>query len=157
MIAVVGGVYRERCIQPRWDALFGSAGRAAAALAFRSKTRLVTYVDDASRRALEARTGAAGIELDAHRIGQTISFDYVHPLSVPVIQPPPQLLAHAQAAPLTVREEIVLRFGMMEATAIVEGDRSSMTRSLRMRLRCSMRTAPRRTRLRSSRTPTRSA
>jgi nucleoside 2-deoxyribosyltransferase/sugar/nucleoside kinase (ribokinase family) len=124
MIVVVGGTYRERCVQPRWDALYGSAGRAAAALSYVHDTQLVTYVGDDSRRELEvlARTcGAAGFNLDAHTIPATISFDYVHPLSVPVIQPPPQLLKHA--APLAARGDVVLRFGMMEATAVVEGDR----------------------------------
>jgi nucleoside 2-deoxyribosyltransferase len=81
MIVVVGGTYRERCIQPRWDALYGSAG--------------------------------------------TVSFDYVHPLSVPVIQPPPQLMPQLLKGPpaLSAQGATVLRFGMMEATAIVVGDR----------------------------------
>lgn len=121
MITVVGGVYRERCVQPRWDALYGSAGRAATALAFRGPTKLVTYVDDANRRELQARMNPGGIELEAHRVGQTVSFDYVHPLSIPVIQPPPQILA--REAPLRVSAEVVLRFGMIEATAIVDGER----------------------------------
>lgn len=30
---VVGGLYRERCISPEWNHLYGSGGRAAAALA----------------------------------------------------------------------------------------------------------------------------
>jgi hypothetical protein len=121
MINVVGGVYRERCVQPRWSALYGSAGRAAEALSFRSPTRLATYVDDANRRELETRAGTCGIELEAHAFAETLSFDYVHPLSIPVIQPAPQVLV--QAPPLKVSGELILRFGMMEATAIVDGNR----------------------------------
>jgi hypothetical protein len=32
-IHVVGGVYREYCVHPRWNDVFGSAGRAALAIA----------------------------------------------------------------------------------------------------------------------------
>ena len=30
---IAGGVYRELCCIPKWDAIFGSGGRAAAAVA----------------------------------------------------------------------------------------------------------------------------
>lgn len=32
MTTIVGGVYVERCIEPPWNEVFGSAGRAAMAL-----------------------------------------------------------------------------------------------------------------------------
>lgn len=32
-IHVAGGVYRERCVRPRWNEIYGSAGRAALAIA----------------------------------------------------------------------------------------------------------------------------
>src|SRR5436309_2810401 len=119
MIVVAGGVYRERCVQPRWNALLGSAGRAAAAISYLHDTKLVTYVDDANRRELDSFAKTRGVVLQAERCSQTVSFDYVHPLSVPVIQPSPQLLAAAM--PLRVQGDAVLRFGMMESTVIVDG------------------------------------
>jgi len=121
MITVVGGVYRERCVQPRWNALYGSAGRAAAALSYRHPVKLVTYVDDANNRELHALAETLGFELRAERVRETVSFDYVHPLSIPVIQPPPKVLSRAE--PLTAQGDVVLRFGMMESTGVVEGDR----------------------------------
>lgn len=121
MITVVGGTYRERCVQPRWDALYGSAGRAGMALSYVHSVRLVTCIGDDCRQDLEVLTNMAGIELRAEKVPATISFDYVHPLSVPVVQPPPHAISRAQ--PLVAKDGVVLRFGMMEATAVVEGDR----------------------------------
>lgn len=45
-LTIVGGVYGERCIQPAWDAVFGSAGRAAQAVEglVDEPVELVTYV-----------------------------------------------------------------------------------------------------------------
>ena len=123
MIHVVGGVYDERCIQPRWDQMFGSAGRAAAALAALGDVTLVTYVADDRLRELEARAASFGpVRLEATRYAATISFAYVHPLSVPLISPAPHLLA--RAPDLHVEADLVLRFGMMEGDAIVRAKRA---------------------------------
>jgi nucleoside 2-deoxyribosyltransferase len=120
MIDVVGGVYLERCVQPRWHQLYGSAGRAAAALSAQTDVILHTYVDDISKRELEARVASfKRASLSSHPIARTISFDYVHPLSVPVILPAPQLLKHVE--PIEVEADTVLRFGMLEGDAIVRG------------------------------------
>jgi hypothetical protein len=120
MIDVVGGVYLERCVQPRWHQLYGSAGRAAAALSAQTDVVLHTYVDDISKRELEARVASfRRASLSPHHIDRTISFDYVHPLSVPVILPAPQLLKHVE--PIRVEADTVLRFGMLEGDAIVRG------------------------------------
>jgi nucleoside 2-deoxyribosyltransferase len=99
--------------------LYGSAGRAAAALSYRHPVKLVTYVDEANKRELDALAETRGFELRAESVPETVSFDYVHPLSVPVIQPPPQVLS--SAIPLTAQGDVVLRFGMMESTGAVEG------------------------------------
>jgi hypothetical protein len=122
MIQVVGGVYLERCIQPRWNQLFGSAGRATAALASLGDVELFTYVEDALKRELEARIRSFGqAAVKANRIAKTISFDYVHPLSNPVILPPLSLLSPAPS--LSVKGDVVLRFGMLEGDAVVTGER----------------------------------
>ncbi len=126
MIRVVGGVYIERCIQPRWNQFYGSAGRAAAALSALGDVELSTYVEEGRRGHLEAlvRTfgsSAGTASVVASSIPQTISFDYVHPLSVPIIVPHLHLLV--PAAPLQVKGDVVLRFGMLEGDAIVDGKR----------------------------------
>lgn len=33
MLTIVGGIYREVCLRPQWDEVYGSAGRAASAVA----------------------------------------------------------------------------------------------------------------------------
>ena len=122
MIKVAGGVYLERCIQPHWDQLFGSGGRAAVALSTLTEVELSTYVDDASRRDLGALVASVGgITLRAAPVRATVRFDYVHPLSIPVIRPAPHVLPRVPS--LTVEGEVVLRFGMIEGDAIVRGKR----------------------------------
>jgi nucleoside 2-deoxyribosyltransferase len=123
MIHVAGGVYEERCLQPVWETLYGSGGRAAAALASRRPQQVVltTYVGDVWRRNLEARASQAGFKVNATAIDKTAVFSYVHPLSVPVIYPSLHLIHRAQ--PLQGDGEIVLRFGMLEGDAVVRGRR----------------------------------
>lgn len=121
-LTVVGGLYRERCLWPEWNRLFGSGGRAAAAL--------VGHVDDitfrtyASPTTIEEFTPQAAIDnlhLCSEPVNQLISFDYVHGLSTPVIAPPPPRIRTYDA--LDAQAEVVLRFGMLEGTGRVEADR----------------------------------
>ncbi len=122
MIVVAGGVYAERCIQPQWDQLFGSAGRAAAALSSATSVQLHTFTDASNRPELEARMRSFGqVSVQASAVDRVISFDYVHPLSVPLILPLPHLLP--RIPPLDVKGEVVLRFGMIEGEAVVHGQR----------------------------------
>jgi len=122
VIAVVGGFYVERCIQPRWDNVFGSGGRAVSALAAQTKVRFSTYVDDRLRPELEARAASWGdVALHMTSIPESVTFDYVHPLSVPLITPVPQLIGKGPS--LSVDEDIVLRFGMLDGDAVVRGRR----------------------------------
>lgn len=122
MIAVVGGFYVERCIQPRWDNVFGSGGRAVSALAAQTKVRFFTYVDDRLRPELEARAISLGdVSLEMTPIPESVAFDYVHPLSVPLIEPAPQLIK--KGPPLSVDDDVVLRFGMLDGDAVVRGRR----------------------------------
>lgn len=119
MITVAGGVYRERCITPEWDQLFGSGGRAATALATLGKVTLHTYVGAGERRALLALAAAVGFDVVPTEIADTVGFFYFHPLSVPIVTP----AKLAEGTPLSVEGEIVLRFGMLEGDAVVRGSR----------------------------------
>ncbi|GFZ66165.1 hypothetical protein PSE10B_26870 [Pseudomonas amygdali pv. eriobotryae] len=50
MITIVGGVYRERCMRPAWDDIYGSAGRAATAIArFGGQAELHACVDGSTQ------------------------------------------------------------------------------------------------------------
>jgi len=119
-LTIVGGVYIERCIQPRWDAVYGSAGRAAEAVArlVPGQITLASYIADDTRRAAEFLASTASITLHATPSKHSVSFDYLHPLATPTIRPVPgRIIDHN---PLRVSGEVVLRYGMLEGDAIVE-------------------------------------
>lgn len=119
MITVVGGVYHERCITPEWHQLYGSGGRAAAALASFTHVQFHTYISRTDLRSLRALASATGFELTAAHTPETVGFLYFHPLSVPVITP---VNLPSQPA-LAVEAETVLRFGMLEGDAVVRGNK----------------------------------
>lgn len=122
MTDVVGGVYAETCVEPEWDQLYGSAGRAAHALSGVSgDIHLHTYIDDANRDQLSALAASFRAGLTAERIERTLAFRYFHPLSTPAIWPPVHVLR--PESPLTVSGEAILRFGMLEGDAVVSGER----------------------------------
>lgn len=121
-VEVVGGVYIELCMQPVWHQLLGSAGRAARALSTTAaKVTLHTYVDAQNRRSLETLCAGWQVSLSAGAVNQTTSFNYVHPLSVPTIVPAPYVAP--LAASIQVAGDVVLRFGILEGDAIVQGKR----------------------------------
>jgi hypothetical protein len=119
---IAGGCYRELCERPRWDALFGSGGRAALALAHLSKSvELHTYypvgqLDDLST------FESAGVVVHASPSASGIAFAYFHPLSSPAIAPRRDSIV--SNAPLLVDGQTVLRFGFIEGSAIVRAERA---------------------------------
>lgn len=116
MITVAGGVYAERCIEPSWREVYGSAGRAAAALSEGIRdVRVVTYRSTALKDGLDNLTAAYGFAIEGPDVELAISFDYTHSLAVPRIAPRPDAIV--QQAPLLIDDEVVLRFGMLEGTA----------------------------------------
>lgn len=116
-IRVVGGVYAERCLSPDWNAVYGSAGRAAAAIsALGHSVELQAYL---GREALAQMEAISLFEntftLKPEPCNEFIRFRYLHDLATPEI-----LGAPSVALPdLTVNAERVLRFGMLESTAVV--------------------------------------
>lgn len=81
MITIVGGVYRERCMRPAWDDIYGSAGRAATAIArFGGKAELQAYVDSTSEVVLDARAAAEGFQFNAVALKEGVTFEYIHGL-----------------------------------------------------------------------------
>lgn len=121
-LAVVGGLYRERCVWPEWDRIFGSGGRAAAAIVGHVDTiTLITYASTAAANEFRPQAEEDGVEFNSRRSDQAISFEYVHSLSTPVLTP---LLSRViQQSPLDVSAEAVLRFGMLEGTARIDAQR----------------------------------
>jgi hypothetical protein len=119
MTTVVGGLYVERCIEPRWDDAYGSGGRAAAALsAAEPGIRLMTY-RSANLADVEASLKSAyGISIDGPMVLQEIAFDYFHSLATPRITPRPDAIISNDL--IDVCDDVVLRFGMLEGTARVQ-------------------------------------
>ncbi|WP_425106625.1 PfkB family carbohydrate kinase [Ancylobacter sp.] len=121
-LSVVGGIYRERALQPTWDAVLGSAGRAAQALCTvkASRKRLHAYMGERARSEVELLAELADFELVATNLPFLVSFDYAHTLSDPVISPPIGFMG--LRPPLAVNDEVVLRYGMLEGDAVVAAD-----------------------------------
>ena len=120
MTTVVGGVYVERCVEPHWDDVYGSAGRAAAAIsAATPDVRLLTYRAKPLEGPMASLDNAYGFTIEGPEIADQIEFDYFHPLAVPKITPRPDAIRRND--PIKVEDEVILRFGMLDGDAIVAG------------------------------------
>ena len=124
MIAVAGGVYAERCLEPFWDDVYGSGGRAAAVIASAvPDVALHTYraeglEDGFANLAAVYRLAIAGPKV----AGPGVSFEYLHSLADPRIVPRRELIE--EYASFEVQDDVVLRFGMMEGSAKVTARRA---------------------------------
>jgi nucleoside 2-deoxyribosyltransferase len=120
MVSVVGGLYVERCVEPKWNEIFGSGGRAAAVLAgFGAETRLHTYVPEVLRADAAGLANAYGFTLDERASDVEVSFDYMHSLATPLIFPRPDAIR--RQAGFEVVADTIVRFGMLEGDARVAG------------------------------------
>lgn len=119
---IAGGLYRELCDMPFWDATFGSGGRAAVAISRQGPSvELHTYASSADQLAVAALR-SEGIGLNINSRPSPIAFAYFHPLSAPHIQPGyPEI---ARQAPISVTGEAVIRFGFLEGDAVVTADKA---------------------------------
>lgn len=117
MFKVVGGIYREVCLRPQWDEVYGSAGRAASAVArLGGNFELHGYLDAALQPIVDARAKAEGFRLSTTPLPRSAAFYYTHGLTVPRIRQPDR------QPDLHVKAEKVLRFGMLEGTAVVDAE-----------------------------------
>lgn len=119
---IAGGVYHEKCEWPEWNHLFGSGGRAAAATSANStKIELKTYLrDDVAEDFLPASINY-GFKMDIVKTENIITFDYYHPLSEPCLYP--KFHNVKRNDPFSINGHSVLRFGMLEGSAIVDAKR----------------------------------
>lgn len=118
---MVGGIYYEQCMRPRWREIFGSAGRAASAIAaMQGPVELHGYVDTrgadvVAQRAVFSQTA---LTLRVSTTSAPVVFDYAHGLEAP------RIYGVTEALPaLEVRSRHIVRFGMLESDAQVHGDR----------------------------------
>jgi hypothetical protein len=89
-ITIAGGVYLERCLTPSISALFGSAGRAAAALsALSDHVTLHSFFPTPQVSDAQFAFAAYGVEAVFHPSPTVVGFEYLHPMSSPRIWPIP--------------------------------------------------------------------
>ena len=118
-LAVAGGTYIERCEVPRWSELFGSGTRAAAALSQRGVSIVLhTCIGKQEASLLTTCAASFGFVVEPEIIESSVGFHYLHSLSPPDLQKSEQLAKIR----LSVACENILRFGMVEGTAVVHGD-----------------------------------
>ncbi len=119
---IAGGLYKESCVVPEWNAEYGSGGRAAAAVvAMSPATVLHTYSSSPNSDGLDSLR-QLGVDVRLYPAAHGVAFAYFHPLSDPHIEPARSLIV--QHPPMEVSGEAVLRFGMLEGDAIVKANRA---------------------------------
>jgi nucleoside 2-deoxyribosyltransferase len=120
-INIVGGVYKEFCVEPYWKEIYGSGLRAAYSLKnLTDKIILHTYIGDNLKNQIETFSSSLGIDIEAHRIHNNLSFYYFHGLSTPNVFPNP--ISISPNDPFKVKEKYIIKFGMFEGNPIVIGE-----------------------------------
>lgn len=124
-LSVVGSTYLEKCHFPEWNELYGSGLRSACLAKGLGATPILhTFVGREDEVGLRAKTQAEGVELGmVSLIPETISFSYMHGFSTPLIRPPQDIYGAWNPPNLEVEAASVLRFGFLEGTAVVSGER----------------------------------
>ena len=114
---VVGGVYREYCVHPRWNTIFGSGGRAALAIAtLDTPVVLHSYMSDEAQAAMnEQGAWLKSFQTRPTAVPDMVGFTYLHDLATPQIHNVP----NRPFASIEVNEDKVVRFGMLEGDAVV--------------------------------------
>ncbi|WP_024879204.1 hypothetical protein [Methylosinus sp. LW3] len=120
MISIAGGVYAERCKYPAWDQIYGSGLRAAIAVSSLSDAvRLHAYVPREWVEDVQLTLASFGVVGNLHESEHPMTFEYLHAFLRKELPERPQ----KPYPDLSVQDEVVLRFGMMEGDACVKGDR----------------------------------
>src|SRR5258708_37729481 len=118
MLTIVGGAYREVCLDPTWDYLFGSGVRAAAAVSALAQRRkrevqLHCWISQAFREDLQIVANSFRFVVVPYDRVQEIEFQYDHPLGSPRLFPATKNVD--AAAPQAIVAENVLAFSLIEA------------------------------------------
>lgn len=119
-IHVVGGVYNEYCVRPTWNSLYGSAGRAAVAIArMDADVNLHSYFTKSTGEQFRADFVWHGNLHVTETPAKTVArFWYLHDSAKPKILDRP-----AQAEPpIVVNEAKVVRFGILDGDAVVDAE-----------------------------------
>ncbi|CAM3617283.1 PfkB family carbohydrate kinase [Rahnella victoriana] len=114
MINIIGGLYREKCLKPSWDDIFGSGGRAAIAIAqMGNDVHLHAYAPQSFVDEFQYKIDLidqASFILTSYKTDEKITFDYDHGLD-PMMPP----LTNKKNK-IELEAENVLIFGMLECS-----------------------------------------
>lgn len=119
---VVGGTYKEICRFPQISELYGSGLRAVCAIADITNTsnQFFTYYAG-DEETLESYAATYDFGYEYIRTNEIIEFDYLHNYAEPVIHHEPSEPLEETIGPID--DDAILRFGMVEGDAIVDGGR----------------------------------
>ena len=118
MLAVVGGTYKEQCVDPFFDELWGSALRGAAALAnFVSPIQLFSCIGETDLSSAEGQCSIFNITSNYTLLENTVSFNYFHPLTRPTID----FLPDDDINLPDVTADNILMYGQVEGRVKVKG------------------------------------
>lgn len=128
-ISVVGGTYREYCVEPAIDRLLGSGLRAAGLLrGLGDAIRFYTVINDADAAEFDAVCAGLKVEVEVSTRTGPIAFTYDTPISRTARR------GEASAQALHVDSDCVLAFGMVESswtvrasTVVVDPQHSPVT------------------------------
>jgi hypothetical protein len=86
---ISGGSYYEVCHRPQWKRIFGSGGRAAAAVAGLSNTRNTfhTYAHADWKQVLEVAAETLHYDVKIADVPAKISWEYLYPGAKPLLFP----------------------------------------------------------------------
>lgn len=116
-IHIIGGCYREVCHWPNSDIVMGSGGRAARLIAELSQskgTHLHSLLPTKFEINLKQHFVLVACEFHIENINELITFEYLHPLSVPEIYPSRNTIGQKKVL-IDIEEDNVLVYGMLES------------------------------------------
>lgn len=117
---VAGGYYREICVSPQHDELFGSGGRAAFAIASAgTDVDWHYYCPEPQQQIASVALSSPHLRHLPHTSDELVSFTYFHPLSEPEYRPSDL----PRSDNIVVEGGNILRFGFMEGDAVVDGEK----------------------------------
>ncbi|MBU9808627.1 hypothetical protein J1785_02495, partial [Rahnella sp. SL6] len=115
---IIGGVYREICLRPHWNYIYGSGGRAALAMCEMGvDIHLHTYLGNEYKKYLEIEADfcSGKLTIDQYKTDEKLEFKYIHGLAH--ITPPQSKNANAE---IYIKTESALMFGMIECKTRIE-------------------------------------
>lgn len=124
---ITGGTYREICLEPNWDQIYGSGLRACMLIALYDKKQSIEYHTIAGQQIkgyLEfLEPSLRNVHISIERVSTDIEFYYDHPLRTPIITPRPDTISTNQYE-LTIPEaQCVLSYGLLEGSFSYSADR----------------------------------